>query len=175
MSAVRRKLYLAQQAAQRNRQFRIDHPTTLNNRTTDIQPDPLPLQRAEMSIHRASSLYPAPDISAGIAMELGKHFTTYKSLKLISRAQIEPTAVFLRSQMFIKKKSNGIITARLAIDGSKQPRQTYNDTYTGTSDTTNRAFLLQAYIADATGASIAYRSATLTFLAPSYTINLPVT
>ena len=50
----------------------------------------------------------------------------------------------------MKKKSNGLITARLAIDGSTQPRKTYNDTYAGTSNTTNRAFLLQAYIADAT-------------------------
>jgi hypothetical protein len=147
---VKRKLYLAQQAAIRNRQFRINNPTVLNNRTTSIEPDPLPLQRAEMSIRKASTLYPASDISAGIAKELGKHFTTYKSLKLISRAEIEPTAVFLRSQMFIKQKSSGLITARLAIDGSKQPRKTYNETYAGTSDTTNRAFLLQAYIADAT-------------------------
>ena len=52
--------------------------------------------------------------------------------------------------MLIKKKSSGIITARLAIDGSKQPKATYNETYAGTSDTTNRAFILSAYIADAT-------------------------
>ena len=31
-----------------------------------------------------------------------------------------------------------------------QPRKAYNDTYAGTSNTTNCAFLLQAYIADAT-------------------------
>ena len=52
--------------------------------------------------------------------------------------------------MFIKKKSNGIVTARLAIDGSHQPQESYNETYAGTSDTTNRAFILATYLADAT-------------------------
>lgn len=103
-----------------------------------------------MSISRASRLYPASEISAGISKELDKHFKTYKSLTLLDRPQIEPNAVFLRSQIFIKKKSTGLITARLAIDGSKQPRTSYNETYAGTSDTTNRAFILHAYLADAT-------------------------
>ena len=102
-----------------------------------------------MSIRRATPIFPAADISAGISKELNKHFETYKSLKLIPRSSIEEKAVFLRSQMFLKKKSNGLITARLAIDGSRQPRDTYNETYAGTSDTTNRAFILQAYQADA--------------------------
>ena len=51
--------------------------------------------------------------------------------------------------MLIKKKSNETVTARLAIDSSRQPRESYNDTYAGTSDTTNRAFILSAYLADA--------------------------
>ena len=84
-----------------------------------------------------------------ISKELGKHFHTYESLKLIPRSNVEPTAIFLRSQMLIKKKSNGLVTARLAIDGSRQPRASYNDTYAGTSDTTNRAFILSVYLADA--------------------------
>lgn len=71
-----------------------------------------------MSIRRASLVLPTPDIAAGIAKELGKHFDTYESLKLIPRCSVEPTAIFLRSQMLIKKKSNGTVIARLAIDGS---------------------------------------------------------
>ena len=121
----------------------------LNGRATHIQPVLLPNQRAEMSIRRAKSIFPAAEISSGISKELGKHFETYKSLKVIPRSCIEEKAVFLRSQIFLKKKSNGLITARLAIDGSRQPRSTYNETYAGTSDTTNRAFILQAYLADA--------------------------
>ena len=148
-TAVHRKIHLAKQAAIRNRNHRLNNPTTLNNRATLIQPQPLQNQQAEMSIRRATSIFPASDISSGISKELGKHFVTYKSLKLIPRSAIEKKAVFLRSQIFLKKKSNGLITARLAIDGSKQPRSTYNDTYAGTSDTTNRAFILQAYLADA--------------------------
>ena len=102
-----------------------------------------------MSIRRATSIFPAADISAGISKELGKHFKTYKSIKILSRSSIEDKAVFLLSQIFLKKKSNGLVTARLAIDG-RQPRSIYNETYAGTSDTTNRVFILQAYLADAT-------------------------
>lgn len=102
-----------------------------------------------MSIRHASLLYPTDEMTAGISKELAKHFTTYKSLKLISRSDIVSKAVFLRRQIFIKKKSTGIITAGLAIDGSKQPRESYDETYAGTSDTTNRAFILQVYLADA--------------------------
>ena len=104
-----------------------------------------------MSIRRATSIFPAADVSAGISKEVDKHFDTFKSLKLISRSSIEEKAVFLRSQMFLKKKSNGLITSANNL-GSKQPRSTYNETYAGTSDTTNRAFILKAYLADAVAA-----------------------
>ena len=152
INAIQRKIQNAKDAAIRNRAHRLqlDNPTTLNNRQTTVEPMPLPPLRAEMSIRLASLLLPANEIAAGIEKELSKHFTTYESLKLITRSSIEPAAVFLRSQMFIKKKSNGLVTARLAIDGSHQPRETYNETYAGTSDTTNRAFILAAYLADAT-------------------------
>ena len=99
---------------------------------------------------QASRHLPAADISASTEKELKKHFTTYESLKVITSADVEPKAIFLRSQMFIKKKSNGIVTARLAIDGSHQPQESYNETYAGTSDTTNRALILATYLADAT-------------------------
>ena len=150
-NAAQRKIFNARLAAIRNRQHRLDTlpDTPLNNRPTTLEPQPLPTHRPEMSIRKASFLLPTPDIAAGITKELGKHFNTYESLKLIPRSSVEPTAIFLRSQMLIKKKSNGTITARLAIDGSRQPRESYNDTYAGTSDTTNRAFILSAYLADA--------------------------
>ena len=150
-TATQRKLQNARIVIARNRQHRLDNPpsTPLNNRSRPLEPQPLNPQRAEMSIRKASIILPAPDIIKGITKELEKHFTTYKSLTLIPRSQVEPTEIFLRSQIFIKKKSNGLVTARLAIDGSRQPRASYNDTYAGTSDTKNRAFLLSAYLADA--------------------------
>ena len=64
---------------------------------------------------------------------------------LDSRADLQSKNVFLRSQMLIKQKSSGLVTVRLA---SKQSPESYNETYAGTSDTTNRAFILHAYLAD---------------------------
>ena len=93
MSAVKRKLYLAQQAAIRNRNHRLLNPTPFNNHATDILPDPLPPHRAEMFIRKASQLYDATDISAGISKEVCKHFTTYKSLTLLPRHAIEPRSL----------------------------------------------------------------------------------
>ena len=121
INAAQRKVHNARLAAIRHRHHRLSNPpdTPLNNRPTTLTPDPLPPHRAEMSIRRASLLLPAPDITAGIVKELSKHFDTYESLKLIPRTSVESTAIFLRSKMLIKKKSNGLVTARLAIDGSR--------------------------------------------------------
>ena len=151
INAIQRKLDNAKLAAARNKQHRLNNPsnTPLNNRHTDFQPQPLPSSRAEMSIRKASLLLPTADVATGISKELKKHFDTYQSLTLIPHSSVETKAIFLRSQMLIKKKSNGLITARLAIDGSRQPPESYNNTYAGTSDTTNRAFILSAYLADA--------------------------
>lgn len=152
INAIQRRIQNAKDAAIRNRHHRqnIGNLQSLNNRATSIEPIPLPPHRAEMSIRLASKLLPENEISASITKELNKHFQTYESFTLIPRSSVEPTAIFLRSQMFIKKKSNGLVTARLAIDGSHQPRESYNETYAGTSNTTNRAFILAAYLADAT-------------------------
>jgi hypothetical protein len=49
----------------------------------------------------------------------------------------------------MKKKLNDLVTARLAIDGSKQTTDTYTETFAGTSCTTNRCFLLSCVLADA--------------------------
>lgn len=75
-----------------------------------------------MSIRKASLVLPTFDIAASITNEFGKHFNTYEFLKLTPRSSVEPTAIFLRSQMLFKK-SNGTVIARLAIDGSRQPRE----------------------------------------------------
>ena len=117
-----------------------------------------------MSILKASQLLPASDIAAGIAKELGKHFDTYQSLQLIPRSSVEPKAIFLRSQMLIKQKSNGIVIARLAIDGSRQPRESYNDTYAGISDSAPTSPMLHTVTA-----STCSSLETLIFQAPSST------
>ena len=51
--------------------------------------------------------------------------------------------------MVVKQKASGIISARLAMGGHRQLKATYNSIYAGTSDTTNRAFILSYVLADA--------------------------
>lgn len=46
-------------------------------------------------------------------------------------------------------KNDGRTSARLAVNGKHQPPDSYTDTYAGTSDSTNRAFLLSTALADA--------------------------
>ena len=87
--------------------------------------------------------------TAGINKEMTKIFTTYKAMKPIAWSDIEPDAVFLRAQMYMKKKLNDVVTGRLAIDGSAQTPDTYSETFAGTSCTTNRCFLCSIVLADA--------------------------
>jgi hypothetical protein len=70
-------------------------------------------------------------------------------MRLILQDDVEPTSLFLRSQMLIKMKSSGLLTARMPLDGSRQTNDTYTDTYAGTSDVTNRIFLLATAITNA--------------------------
>ena len=103
-----------------------------------------------MSIARASLTLPATDITAAINKETHKQLTKYASLKLLPpRQHLEARRAFLRSSMFIKKKSSGLVTARLAIDGSRQPPDSYTETFAGTSDVTNRSFIIALTLADA--------------------------
>ena len=78
-----------------------------------------------------------------------KIFTTYKAMKPIAWSDVEPDAVFLRAQMYMKEKLNDTVTGRLAIDGSAQTPDTYKETFAGTSCTTNRCFILSCTLADA--------------------------
>ena len=101
-----------------------------------------------MSIAK-SLLHLGPDLTrGGISKELLKIYTTYAAMKLIAWSDIEPDAVFLRSQMLMKEKADGRVTGRLAIEGSRQPIDTYSATFAGISCTTNRAFILSCVFAD---------------------------
>ena len=115
-----RKLQAARQAAICNKHHRIEHTvdTTLNNRRTDITPSPPPRHRAEMSIALANRKLDPSVVKAGLNKELTKLFDNYKALRSIARSDIEPDAVYLRSQMLVKLKAEGRVTGRLVIDGS---------------------------------------------------------
>ena len=149
-NAITTKLANARAAAARNRLFNSLHPSQLTNHPTALLPTPDPARRAEMTIARANITLPPPDIAAAINKETTKHLTKYCSLRLISpTTTLETRRAFLRSKMLIKQKSSGLVTARLAIDGSQQPPDSYTNTFAGTSDATNRSFLIAVTLADA--------------------------
>ena len=107
-----------------------------------------------MSVGKAINTHDPHLVHASITKELTKLYETFKALKSISYSDLEPDAVFLRSQMLIKDKMDGRTTGRLAIDGKHQPSDTYSETFAGTSCTTNRLFILSAVLADCAHKSI---------------------
>ena len=148
-AAIKRKIAKIKQASARNKLHFIASRIQLNNRATDISPTPPPRHKAEISISKAITTLGTVGTTAGITKELTKIFSTYQAMKPIALSDLEPDAVFLRSQILMKLKLNGLITARLAIDGSKQPTDTYKDTFAGTSCATNRSFIISTSLADA--------------------------
>lgn len=82
--------------------------------------------------------------------EINKLLYRYKALRPISQSEVEPTAAYLRSMALYKLKlSTGVVAGRIPLDGSRQPADTYNDTFAATSDTFNRLFLLSVSLKDA--------------------------
>ena len=78
-----------------------------------VIPTPIPAQRTEMSIARASCTLPASEISAAISKkETDEQFTKYASLRLLPpHTHLEAKNALLRSSMFMKRKSSGLVTA----------------------------------------------------------------
>jgi hypothetical protein len=88
-------------------------------------------------------------VNDSIAREIKKAQVTFKSLTPITRDQIQLKSQYLRSNMFIKEKRDGTVSARLPIDVSSQTPDTYNSTYAGTSDAEKLLCLISAIVADA--------------------------
>ena len=144
-----RKQQLAKEATTIYRDHFYNSHHTANNKPTTIIPTPKPRLRAEMSVTRALKTLPAQAVQDSIAREIKKAQVTFKSLTPITRDQIQPKSQYLRSNIFIKQKRDGTISARLPIDGSSQTPDTYNTTYAGTSDAEKLLCLLSATVADA--------------------------
>jgi hypothetical protein len=108
-----------------------------------------PTKRKEVKVSRGIELWGFDSVLEACAKEIKKNFITYKSLALTSTPKLEPDALFVPSQMLVKRKSNGSISARLPLGGDRQTPDTYGDTYAGTSNTTNRIFLLTVARKDA--------------------------
>jgi len=149
--AQENKLAAQRLATTRNRLYRASLPfSNISNAPTSITPQPPPPQpRTEVSTKIAISRWGLPKCAAAEAIQLTKIMDTYKSFRPITRTQLEPNALFLRSMSLFKQKSNGEINCRIPVDGSHQPSNTYNSTFAATSDTTKRQFILSCMLKQA--------------------------
>ena len=124
-------------------------PKDLTNHLTTILPSPPVRQKNEFGLIKALTVLPKDKVFAAVGKELHKIFVKFKAMKLIDKSNIEKTAIYLRSLLIIKEKTNKDITARLAINGAGQPPSSYGATHAGTSDTVSRIFILASALADA--------------------------
>ncbi len=149
--SVTRKLENLRRASARYRVFRQTLELgNLNNSPTLIRPTPPPPQpRAEVPSVRAIRLWGEDLCLAAEAKELHKALINPGSMRIISREDIEPGAVFVRSMALFKKKTSGAISCRIPVDGSSQPADSYGDTHATTSDVTDRIFALNVALKDA--------------------------
>jgi len=146
-----RKQENIQLAAKRDRLNRLQNPPadSLNNRATDLRPIPPTRQQNEFPLKKALLVLDNMKVHAAVDKEVDKIFTKYASLRRITPSAVEPTAVFVRSKLILREKTNKDVTARLALDGGQQPPHTYGDTHAGTSDAPHRNFVLATSQADA--------------------------
>ena len=146
-----RKLAASRTASQRERDHMRLHPPPkeLNNHLTNILPTPPTRQQNEFSLKNALMCLPPPQVIAAVGKELHKIFIKFGAMKLIDIANIEKNAVYLKSLLIIREKTNKDITARLAINGAGQPPSSYGATHAGTSDPAHRIFILATALADA--------------------------
>ena len=149
--AQNNKLAAQRLATTRNRLYRASLPlSSISNAPTSITPQPPPPQpRSEVNSKIAISRWGLHKCAAAEATQLTKIMDTYKSFRPITRDQLEPNALFLRSMSLFKQKSNGEINCRIPVDGSHQPSHTYNSTFAATSDTTKRQFILSCMLKQA--------------------------
>ena len=146
-----RKLAASRTASQREREHMLLYPPPkdLTNHITTILPSPPVRQKNEFGLIKALTVLPPPRVLAAVGKELHKIFDKFVAMKLIDKANIEKTAIYLRSLLIIKEKTNKDITARLAINGAGQPPSSYGATHAGTSDPVHRIFILASALADA--------------------------
>ena len=124
-------------------------PKDLTNHLTPVRPTPPLRQQNEFSHKNALKHLPLPKVDAAVMKELDKIFPKYNAMKLINMANIEKRAVYLKSLLIIREKTNKDVTARIAINGASQPPSSFGPTHAGTSDPAHRIFILATALADA--------------------------
>jgi hypothetical protein len=153
---ITRKLDNQRKATARNathrRSLNVEH---LNDRPASCDPTPPPpATRCEVSVKQGILLWGAERVRAAIDKETKKILVTYKSMQRIDKNDIKSDAVYLRSMLLIKEKSDGSISARMPIDGKNQPTDSYGDTFAETTDITDRLFILSTVLKDAADCGI---------------------
>jgi hypothetical protein len=118
-SAIKRKLLNLRAASLRNKLHADSLPASgINNDATSLFPVPKPpTKRKEVKVSRGIELWGFDSVLEACAKEIKKNFITYKSLALTSTPKLEPDAMFVPSQMLVKRKSSGTISARLPLGG----------------------------------------------------------
>lgn len=122
-------------------------PPGVTNRSCSIVPVPIPSVRSEMPLRKALHVFPEEPLRAALTKEITKHYRTYCSLRSIKPEHVDANAVFLDPQLLVKQKLNGDLSARLPLNGKRQPADTFGETYAGTSTAENRSFILSMGLA----------------------------
>ena len=124
----------------------------------DSAVSPLIMKRSELKkgVHSQASALKYDAVKAGAAVETEMNkLHRYSALRVIRYEDLPPNAIILNSFFIYKNKTNAQsgevtkMTARLAVDGSEQPLETYSDTYAATADQNKVSLAKAAYLADA--------------------------
>jgi hypothetical protein len=121
-----------------------------NNKKSTMTPVPNDKPRAEVGINKGYQIFPPDLVTKAAVREMNKVQTAFKSLRPVERWQLPSKSLYLPSRMLVRQKSDDSINCRLAIDGSRQPQDSYNEVDAGTSSVDKLLCLFSAVMADAT-------------------------
>jgi hypothetical protein len=150
---LQRKKLLNKEARATHSTFRANHPILdlYTNSPTLARPTPAISKARVYNLRNALHNIKLAPLQRGMTAEMTKVFETYKCLKLLTTEQ-ESNSEYIRLLFAIKPKPLATdpanIRVRLAADGARQPPHTYGLTHAGTSDATQRAFIMAITLAD---------------------------
>jgi hypothetical protein len=150
---LQRKKVLNKQARAKYSTYRANNPILdqYTNSPTLIRPIPSLTKSRVFNLRNAQHNFSLGPLQRAMTAEMTKLFDKYKCLKLLTAAQ-EPDSQYIRPLFAIKHKplptDPDNIRVRLAGDGAQQPPHTYGFTHAGTSDASQRAFVVAVTLAD---------------------------
>jgi hypothetical protein len=150
---LQRKKILNKQHRATHSTYRANHPILdfHTNSPTNLRPTPALSKARVFNLRNALHNINLAPLQRGMTAEMTKVFDTYKCLKLMTTKR-EVDSEYIRLLFAIKPKPLATdpdnIRVRLAADGARQPPHTYGLTHAGTSDATQRAFIMAVTLAD---------------------------